>query len=510
MQLTPATAGAGAQTTISSQAFSPGGLPVIQLKRRMTTQSNEGLLWVSFTAASTLTLSGYPGFTFMLPSGANTNGTFSLGFYDPTHASLGWQIIAGPTNAVITTVAFSAGTTPVSFAANQTYVFALIETPNAPTPSPTPSPTAGPTPTPEPGSIAQLAGTSYLVTSGNQPGGMVAGPDGNVWFIECPTLFNSESATSGSIVKITTAGAMTVYPLSNTPAVRCPRTIVVGPDGNMWFTEYEESATPPIGMITTSGAITEYPVSAAASGPLTVGSDGNLWFSSAANVYAFNITQHTIVGTATLPGGLTTTDELGSNTTTGEVLVSASVNDQTGWSILSFTPGSAPTMTQRYTASSNAGYASVALGQFAVGTDGNIYGWVFSQQSVDVQELLVLNASTYAATYIPLPTSFIFLTSTLPSDFGPPVTFMNGNLYFVYGDPKSAYRGVVEMTTGGVLLGLSNINIDGGAIHGAWVSGVAGPDGNVWYAVSDELSTEGWVDQITPVGGAVSSSRTRR
>jgi hypothetical protein len=53
--------------------------------------------------------------------------------------------------------------------------------------------------------------------------------------------------------------------------------ITVGPDGNLWFTEYNGNQ---IGRITPGGSITEFALPAANSRPngITVGPDGNLWF----------------------------------------------------------------------------------------------------------------------------------------------------------------------------------------------------------------------------------------
>lgn len=53
-----------------------------------------------------------------------------------------------------------------------------------------------------------------------------------------------------------------------------------GPDGNLWFTEFEANQ---IGRIRPSGTITEFPVPTPRSGPtaITRGPDGNLWFTEA-------------------------------------------------------------------------------------------------------------------------------------------------------------------------------------------------------------------------------------
>jgi virginiamycin B lyase len=52
---------------------------------------------------------------------------------------------------------------------------------------------------------------------------------------------------------------------------------VLGPDNNLWFTEYKRGQ---IGRITTSGEITEVSVPPIGGKPvgITAGPDGNLWF----------------------------------------------------------------------------------------------------------------------------------------------------------------------------------------------------------------------------------------
>ena len=105
-----------------------------------------------------------------------------------------------------------------------------------------------------------------IPTSGSQPTGIVAGPDGNLWFTE---LYASK------IGRITPAGVITEFP-TPTPGSG-PAVIAKGADGNLWFTENYSNK---IGKISTSGSITEYPVPSAGSGPygITGGPDGNVWF----------------------------------------------------------------------------------------------------------------------------------------------------------------------------------------------------------------------------------------
>ena len=62
-----------------------------------------------------------------------------------------------------------------------------------------------------------------------------------------------------------TAGALAEYP-PLLGVIQSPRDITAGPDGNLWFTEFNPAANK-VAKITTSGTITEYPVPTAAAEP---------------------------------------------------------------------------------------------------------------------------------------------------------------------------------------------------------------------------------------------------
>ena len=91
------------------------------------------------------------------------------------------------------------------------------------------------------------------------------GSDGALWFTE---------NYSSQVGRITTAGAITEYPM---PSPSQPFVITRGPDGALWFTEWDGNK---VARMTTTGVLTEYPVPTAASEPngITVGPDGALWF----------------------------------------------------------------------------------------------------------------------------------------------------------------------------------------------------------------------------------------
>ncbi|MGP0049304.1 MAG: hypothetical protein ACLPZR_10735 [Solirubrobacteraceae bacterium] len=105
-------------------------------------------------------------------------------------------------------------------------------------------------------------------------GGVVTGPDGNVWF--------TDDGSVPAIGKVTPSGQITEYTtgLEGSDASH-PVDIATGADGNLWFTD--EGATAAIGKITPSGQITEYTAGLQANNAscptaITKGPDGNVWF----------------------------------------------------------------------------------------------------------------------------------------------------------------------------------------------------------------------------------------
>src|SRR5262249_50215099 len=105
-----------------------------------------------------------------------------------------------------------------------------------------------------------------LPVAGSVPLVITSGPDGNLWFTEYQ---------AGRIARISTSGGITEFNLSNASSL--PASITTGPDGNLWFTEYGAAE---IGRITPTGTITEFPVLTADSEPadIKVGPDHDLWF----------------------------------------------------------------------------------------------------------------------------------------------------------------------------------------------------------------------------------------
>lgn len=104
------------------------------------------------------------------------------------------------------------------------------------------------------------------------PLNITTGPDGALWF-----------TGEGGIGRITTGGAITLYPFVGGGS---PGDICLGPDGALWFTL---GTTGMIGRITTAGTVSEYPVPTAGAYPFDIvaGPNGTLWFTESGTTSGF-------------------------------------------------------------------------------------------------------------------------------------------------------------------------------------------------------------------------------
>ena len=114
------------------------------------------------------------------------------------------------------------------------------------------------------------------LTPGSKPMGLVAGPDGNVWF----THYGYEGG-SPAVGRITPAGAITEYREGLEGGF--PQSLVVGPDGNLWFgIAGSKTSGPAIAKITPQGEITRVAELTSKTDPkeLTLGPGGRVWWVS--------------------------------------------------------------------------------------------------------------------------------------------------------------------------------------------------------------------------------------
>jgi streptogramin lyase len=113
---------------------------------------------------------------------------------------------------------------------------------------------------------------TYVVPGGAtaHPEGVTLGPDTNVWFTEFD---------SNKVGRITVNGTVTMF----SPAgVLRPRGIVAGPDGRIWFTSGDNNRI--YRMQTNGGGVTHFTRAGMNQpGGITVGPDGALWFTNRGN-----------------------------------------------------------------------------------------------------------------------------------------------------------------------------------------------------------------------------------
>jgi len=106
---------------------------------------------------------------------------------------------------------------------------------------------------------------------------VTAGPDGRIWF----------AATGGFIGEISGTGAVTQFPIPDQGDQSIMR-LATGSDGALWFTQDLSSSSDDsgwigvssVGRITTDGAVTLYPLPSftGVAGGITLGFDGDVWF----------------------------------------------------------------------------------------------------------------------------------------------------------------------------------------------------------------------------------------
>lgn len=151
------------------------------------------------------------------------------------------------------------------------------------------------------GSLTEFA----LPNANAQPAGITLGPDGNLWFTESAATPVDPNHSANHIGRITPNGQISEFQI---PSPFCePLSITVGPDGNLWFTEYygDYRNGDKIGRITPAGIITEFNVPTATSGPnaITAGADGNLWFTELLGNKIGRLTTNGAFTEFTLPAG---------------------------------------------------------------------------------------------------------------------------------------------------------------------------------------------------------------
>jgi virginiamycin B lyase len=128
----------------------------------------------------------------------------------------------------------------------------------------------------------------------------VAGPDGTVWCV----VGGNGAMASRALLAVAPTGGIRTFPL---PADgNAPDSLVVGPDGTIWFTEIpygQEGALIAVGRLTPTGSLTEFrlprhnpqgefPSAAGNPSDMVLGADGNIWFTERLYGMIGQITPH--------------------------------------------------------------------------------------------------------------------------------------------------------------------------------------------------------------------------
>ena len=161
-------------------------------------------------------------------------------------------------------------------------------------------------------------------SSPNSPTQIAVGPDNNIWFGNAGTVDTINVSTKaitaypvttspqgivsnggslwingyGHLIQMSTAGTI-VNDFTNTPSSGPNNQLVLGPDGNFWFTEEQAQK---VAKVSLTGALTEYPVPGFSPSPagITV-AGGQLWYTTYRTQSIASITTSGIQKPYTLP-----------------------------------------------------------------------------------------------------------------------------------------------------------------------------------------------------------------
>lgn len=131
------------------------------------------------------------------------------------------------------------------------------------------------------------SGVSYpLPSDATYPMGLAAGPVGSIWFTRSSTDGSLTSPARGSIGYLDAAsGGAKIWQTGSRSA---PQDLLMGPDGQMWFTN--RGAAPGIGHISATGVGAISSVGSYEPTSLTFGPDGAIWFTDAKNNSVVRVT----------------------------------------------------------------------------------------------------------------------------------------------------------------------------------------------------------------------------
>jgi streptogramin lyase len=259
---------------------------------------------------------------------------------------------------------------------------------------------------------------------------IVVGSDGNLWFTE---------GNWSSIARITPSGSVTQFPVPFGAGQSDPNGITAGPGGNLWFTDFSGQ----VGMITTAGAVSTFSAPLE-SDAIALGSDGNLWATVDDAATIARVSTNGVVSDFSFVGSNAYGIAPGPD---GNLWFSSPSNNEIG----QMTTGGVVTEFPIPTASSEPM-------RITPGPDGNMWFTEFSANNIGRITMAGV------VTEFPVPTA-----ASQPYQI---TAGLDGNLWFT----EFAGNKIARITTAGVITEFE-IPIAAGQPMGiTW-----GPDGNVWF-----------------------------
>jgi virginiamycin B lyase len=308
----------------------------------------------------------------------------------------------------------------------------------------------------------QIAIGQYNVpTPDAEPQGIALGPDGALWFTE----YNV-----GNIGRITTAGTVTEYLVPT--AYSYPVGITAGPDGALWFAENGGNN---IGRITTAGVITEFPLPNYDSHPygITAGRDGAIWFTEAGNMG--RITTAGVITQYPLPDGTGSANAIVTGPD-GALWFSQGVGSRPA-QIARVTTAGATTVYTPFTSRST-------IGALAIGPDGALW---FGTDTCEIGSI------TTAGTIASYPVSGCGNGSVSAITEGP-----DGAMWFL--GPQGNLGRIT--TSGAITLYPSGTGFSAGI--------TVGPDGELWFTSGEDIAEAFFVTANLSVSPDTGFSQTNR
>jgi streptogramin lyase len=281
-------------------------------------------------------------------------------------------------------------------------------------------------------------------TMNSQPEGIVAGPDGNLWFAEF----------SGNKIAEVNPTTRAITEFSVPTAMSQPLGVALGPDGSIWFTEFAADKIAEINPVT--HAITQFNITTANSGPVAIveGPDGNMWFTefAAGKVAEFNLATRTFTEFPTTtansgPFGIAAGPD-------GNIWFTEKAVSQIG--VLNL---GTHTVTEVKTPTANA-----APNAIAAGPDGNMW---FTEMATGVKGIGEINPSSKVPVEFQTPTANAQPTVIAP---GP-----DGNMWFTE-NANPGHVGFINPFTHAFGTEFTTPTPNSGPV------GIAtGADGNLWF-----------------------------